>query len=135
MKKSYLVVLALTCFLGLGISAHAQDASTVVANIPFDFVAGGQTFAAGTYTLSRVSETTERNLIIRTYDNGAFLLPIVFDDTPAARTKLGFTQVGNEHFLSKVETPAGVYTLSAPRPMTKVARRKDLGSMSFSGIH
>jgi hypothetical protein len=44
MKTSYFTaVLTLTCLLGLGISAHAQDARGVVVNIPFEFVAGGAT--------------------------------------------------------------------------------------------
>jgi hypothetical protein len=35
MKKSYLtVVLTLTCLLGLGISAHAQDVGKVAVNVP-----------------------------------------------------------------------------------------------------
>jgi len=38
MKKSYLTaVLTLTCLLGLGISARAQDAEGVRVNVPFEF--------------------------------------------------------------------------------------------------
>ena len=135
MKKSYLtVLLTLTCLFGLGISARAQDSTRVVATVPFEFEAGGQTLPAGTYTLSRVSQASLRNLIIRSQDNGAFLLPVVFDDTAAEKASLGFTQVGDKHFLSKIETPAGVYTIAAPRPMTRVAQMQDQG-MSSSGTH
>jgi hypothetical protein len=136
MKKSYLtVLLTLSCLLGLGISARAQDVTRVVVTVPFEFVAGGQTLPAGTYTLSRASEASQRNLVIRSYDNGAFVLPMAFDDIPAERAKLGFTHVGNEYFLSKVETQAGVYTFQTPRPMTKVAQMKDQGALSSSGTH
>jgi len=56
MKKSYLiVVLSLTWLLGLGISAHAQDTEGVRVNVPFEFVAGGTTLPAGTYTVGRPS--------------------------------------------------------------------------------
>jgi hypothetical protein len=56
MKKSYLTaVLTLTCLLGLGISARAQDTEEVRVNVPFEFVAGGATLPAGTYTAGRVS--------------------------------------------------------------------------------
>ena len=49
MKKSYLIaVLTLTCLLGLGISARAQDTEGVRVNIPFEFIAGGTTLPAGT---------------------------------------------------------------------------------------
>jgi len=134
-KSFFTVLLTLPCLLGLGINARAQDASRVVVTVPFEFVAGGQTLPAGAYTLSRVYTTSERNLVIRSYDNGAFLLPIEFDNTPAERAKLGFTRVGDEFFLSRVETPAGVYTMAAPRLMTKVAQVKDQGSLSSSGTH
>ena len=80
MKKSYLtVVLTLTCLLGLGISAIAQDASNIVVNVPFEFVAGGKTMPAGTYSIGRVSPDSRSGLIIRGHDGGVFLLPFVFD--------------------------------------------------------
>ena len=44
MKNSYLaVVLTLSCLFGLGISARAQNAGKIAVNVPFDFVAGGET--------------------------------------------------------------------------------------------
>jgi hypothetical protein len=134
MKKSYLsVVLTLTCLLGLGISARAQDTSRVVVTVPFEFVAGGETLPAGTYTLGRVSPASQRGLVIRSDDQSAFLLPIVVDDAPAEQAKLGFTQVGDKYVLSRIETPAGVYTIGIPRAMTKVAQMKDQGSLTSSG--
>jgi hypothetical protein len=49
MKTSYFTaVLTLTCLLGLGISARAQDTEGVRVNVPFEFVAGGATLPAGT---------------------------------------------------------------------------------------
>ena len=47
--------------------------------VPFEFVAGGATLPAGTYTVSRVSSEATQALVIRGYDNGAFVLPVVFD--------------------------------------------------------
>ena len=42
MKKQPLIaVLTLTCFLGLGVCARAEDKPEVV-NVPFEFVAGGK---------------------------------------------------------------------------------------------
>ena len=64
MKKSYLTaVFTLTCLLGLGISAHAQDTEGVRVNVPFEFVAGGTTLPAGTYTVARVSPADKPNPI------------------------------------------------------------------------
>ena len=53
MKKAYLsVVLTMTCLLGLGEGARAQDGNKIVSNVPFEFVAGGVTLPAGAYTLA-----------------------------------------------------------------------------------
>ena len=143
MKKSYLaVVLTLTCLLGLGISARAQDLSQIAATVPFDFVAGGETLPAGTYSVSRVSSGDPRSLAIRSDDNSVFLLPAFFDGDPvslnggsAYHAELGFEHVGDKYFLSKVETPAGVYAIRAPRAMTQVAQMKDHGPGSSSGAN
>ena len=135
MKKSvFTVVLAMTCLLGLGISAHAQDASRVVVKVPFEFVAGDKTVHAGTYSIGRVSPATHA-VIIAGKDNGAFalVLPIVPDENSAGRTELSFEHVGDKYFLSKVDTPAGVYTLLTPRAMTKLAQMNDHGVTSSSG--
>jgi hypothetical protein len=136
MKKSYLtVVLTLTCLLGLSGGAHAQDASRIVVNVPFDFVAGGETLPAGMYSVSRDSTDAQPHLVIRSEDKSALLLPIVFDRIPTEQTKLGFEHVGDKYFLSKVETLAGVYKLGTPRAMTSLAQTKDHGSMSSSGTN
>ncbi len=136
MKKSYwTVVLTLTCLLGLRASARAQDEGNVVVNVPFEFVAGGESLPAGTYSVTRVSSEVGSALVIRSYDNSAFLLPIVFDGVPADHPKLAFEHVGDKYFLSKIETPAGVYTIGIPRTMTKLAQGKDHATMTSSGTN
>ena len=136
MKKSYLtVVFTLTCLLGLGISARAQDADKIAVNIPFEFIAGGDTLPAGTYSLSRVSPEVSRALAIRNCDNSVFLLPMVFDGAPADHAERSFEHIGDKYFLSKVETLAGIYSIRTPRAMTKVAQMKDDGSGSSSGTN
>jgi hypothetical protein len=68
MKKSYFIaVLALACVLGLGGSSRAQDASTIVVHVPFDFVAAGAALPAGTYSVGRVSDS-QPSLFIRSYE-------------------------------------------------------------------
>ena len=108
MKKSLAIVLTLTCLLGLGISARAQDVDKVVVNVPFEFVAGGQTLPAGTYSVSRVSDQTFQALVIRSNDNSVFLLPMFFDGVVCRdHAELRFEHVGDKYFLSKIETPSG----------------------------
>jgi hypothetical protein len=143
MRKSFLtVVFTLTCLLGMGISAHAQDLDKIAANVPFDFVAGGETLPAGTYSVSRVSSEGPRSLVMRSDNNSVFLLPMFFDGDPAVgngasadHAELSFEHVGNKYFLSKVETLEGVYAFRTPRAMTQVAQMKDHGTASSSGAN
>jgi hypothetical protein len=133
MKTSYLTaVLTITCLLGLGEAARAQDADKVVVNVPFEFVAGGKTLPSGTYSVSRLSPARS-GLVIHSYGDSALLLPIVFDGTSAAQPTLSFEHVGDKYFLNRVETPAGVYTIAIPRAINKVARMKDDVTLSPSG--
>jgi len=143
MKKSYLsVVLTLTCLLGLGISARAQNLDKIAASVPFDFVAGGETLPAGTYSVRRVSSGDPLSLAIRGDNNSVFLLPMSFDGdpvpvngAPADQAEFGFEHVGGKYFLSKVETPGGIYTFRTPRAMTQLAQMKDHGTGSSSGAN
>ena len=124
MKKSYLTaVLMLTCLLGVGVSARAQDADAVVVSVPFEFVAGGATLPAGDYRVSRLNPTVNRELAISSYNRGnAFLLPVAFDDGPAKGPTLSFEHVGGKYFLSSIKTPSGVYTLPASREMVMLGK-------------
>ena len=143
MKKSSLaVVLTLSCMLGLGISARAQEVDKLAVNVPFEFVAGGQTLPAGTYSVSRVSTGDPRSLVIRSSDNSVFLLPAFFDGDPvlangatADPAEFSFVHENGKYFLKQVETPGGVYGFKTPRPMTQVAQMKDHGTASSSGAN
>jgi hypothetical protein len=136
MKTSYLtVILSLTCLLAFGISARAQDAEGVRVKVPFEFVAGGQTLPAGTYTVGRLSLDAYSGIAISSYGHGALILPIVVDGTPAGQPKLSFEQVGGRYFLREVNTPGGIYTFALPRAMVALAQGKDQGTVSSSGTN
>jgi hypothetical protein len=135
MRKLYLTaVLTATIFLGLIISAPAEDLDGAIVTIPFEFVAGGVTLPAGEYRVSRVSYNGDPELAIRSYDKrGTFLLPVAFSGIADGQAKLSFEQVGDKHFLSQVETLRGVYTLGTPRATNALARVKDQGTSASSG--
>jgi hypothetical protein len=124
MKRLYFTaVLMLTCLLGAGVSARAQDADVVVVSVPFEFVAGGATLPAGEYRISRVNPGVNRELAISGYNKGnAFLLPLAFDDGPAKGPTLSFEHVGGKYFLSRIKTLSGVYTMPASREMVMLAK-------------
>ena len=126
MKNSYFTaVLMLTCLLGIGVSARAQDADAVVVSVPFEFVAGGATLPSGEYRISRVNPGANRELAISGYNKGnAFLLPVAFDEVAAAngQPKLNFEHVGGKYFLTGIRTSSGVYTMPASREMAMLAK-------------
>jgi hypothetical protein len=129
MKTSYLTaVLTLTWLLGLGISVRAQDTEGVRVNVPFEFVAGGATLPAGTYTVGRLSLEAFSGIAISSYGHGALVLPIAVDGTPAQQPKLSFEHVGDKYFLSEADTPGGVYTFALPRALVVLAQLKDQGN-------
>jgi hypothetical protein len=137
MKKQYLTVLfTLICVLGLGLSARAQEEDTVVTKVPFDFVAGGKVLPAGTYTVSRVAPASgSRALQISSYETGAsvFLMPTVFDDHQSEHTQLNFEHLGDEYFLSAIETPIGTYSVDIPPSAIKLAQTQPQGGSHSGG--
>jgi hypothetical protein len=136
MKKSHLaLILALTCMFGVSVSAHAEDINRIKVTVPFDFVAGGQTLPAGTYSVSRVSDQSFSALAIRNDDSSVFVLPVVFDGVIADHAKLTFEHVGNKYLLSKVDTIGGAYDIRTPEAMTQVAQTKDHGTGSAPGAN
>ena len=133
MNKFYVVAFpTLTCLLGLGVKAHAQDAEVSVT-VPFEFVAGGQILPAGKYVVGRNSDDAHSGIVIRSNTNVALMLPIVVDGTPAYQPKLSFVHVGGEYFLSTVEAPQGVYTFRTPRAMAMLAQKEDQSSVVSAG--
>jgi len=135
MKKSYLTaVLMLTCLLGIGVSARAQSADAVIVSVPFEFVAGGATLPAGEYRVSRLDPGENQELFISGYNrNGAFLLPLVFEDGSAGEPTLSFEHVGGKYFLSRIKTLRGVYTMPASREMVMLGKANSPSPSTSSG--
>jgi hypothetical protein len=110
----------------MGLGAQAVGNDRTVTNVPFEFSAGGTILPAGIYTVDRVSSASDPHLIIRNREHGVFLLPASFDGASVQGALLTFEHVGNRYFLSKVKTPAGVYTIGAPRALTTTAQKKTM---------
>lgn len=138
MKKQYsFVLLALIAVLGFSAGAQAQQEGGVVANIPYEFVAGGKTLPAGTYTITRVSPDTTSALEIRneqTLRHCVMLLP-VSTAVAADHANVSFQRVGDTYYLRQVATSAGVYTLPVPQAATAVAKVKRHDGVSSAGTN
>lgn len=120
MKLRMLVAIASLALAGLAVPASAEEGSIVVT-VPFEFVAGTQTLPAGKYTVSRTSSPTSP-LLISSHEQGVFLLPGAFDDIRSEHAGLSFDQVGGQHVLSQIKTPAGVYTIESRREAERLAK-------------
>ena len=136
MKKLLVrLLLVLAGVAGLSIPAKAQ--ALVDVKIPFQFVAAGQTFPAGEYKISRLSDWDSRVLLLSSRENhvGVVLFATDAEGTPHDKVKLGFATVGDQHFLSRIETANYAYTLSvsSSEVLLAAAPRKGAAASSSSG--
>jgi len=132
-KKYFVFVFALIVFAGVGVTARAEEEGTVIAKIPFEFVAAGKTLPAGTYTVSRVSSGSE--LLISSRDSGVFVIPVVRDSTPVDNPLVTFDKVSDTYLLREVNTPLGTFIIDTHREESKLAQAKQHDSMTSSGSH
>lgn len=120
MRKSLLIVpILITGIFAMSPGAWAEE--NVVANINYDFVAGGKTHSAGTYKVLHASPET---MILRSENTGAsvFLFPSMHNNAlPGQQIEVKLTLAGGVYYLSEIATDINVYTLPAP-PVLKGSR-------------
>lgn len=133
--RKLLVRLLLTLVGVAGFTIPAKAQALVVTKIPFQFVAAGQTFPAGEYKVSRLTDRDARILLLTSRENhvGVVLFPIEAQGTPHDQAKLSFATVGDQHFLSRIETESYAYTLSVPSPEALLATTPMTGAAASSG--
>ena len=102
--KTNLICASIAAVLS-AITVHAQSSTNLEANIPFDFVAGGKTMAAGAYT---VGYTSSGVVAIKSADRSGAVMSLA---TPlnapfgAHKARLMFHRYGNTYFLVEVWGP------------------------------
>jgi hypothetical protein len=139
MKKFLLGTLVMIAGLIAGVLALTAGARAetggVMVHIHHDFIAGGNSFSAGTYKIYQGSQTGQW-LILRSKETGAsvFLLPNMHDGAFPGQFEAKLMQAGNLYYLSEVVTELGVYTLPAPRTqMQTTKKKKDHDKVAASG--
>lgn len=107
------LLVGLVAFGGLALSASALEFDQLTIRVPYDFVVSGKTLPAGTYRLSRVDNSFDRELLLRNVDNaaGVLIIPDQANDSRGGELNVTFQQVGGLHFLSRIETPAHVFDI------------------------
>jgi hypothetical protein len=135
-KKYARMIVAVTFLFGLSVAANAEIRREAVVTLPFGFVAGGKTLPAGKYTISRLSLEPFDVLQLTSTDNGAsvFVHPVEMEEAATYKPSLSFHKVGDQNFLSAIETADYVYNFSVSRSVVldAAAKRRDTSAVSGS---
>jgi hypothetical protein len=136
MKTIYVRFLsAFFALAALAVATRAQAVDKLIVNIPHDFVVSGKTLPAGTYTINRINDFNVTELSIISLENRDGVLLISGEVAPTREDKpaLTFNHVGNQYFLSKIETLDHIFTVPvSTKPAVQVAM-KNQSTPSASG--
>ena len=131
MKTIYVRFLsAFFALAAVAVSARSQAVDKLIVNIPHDFVAAGKTLPAGTYKVNRISDFEIKQLSLTSFENGngVFLLSSEVSTTREDKPALSFERIGNQYFLSKIETATHIFTIPVPKQQaTEIAMKKQTG--------
>jgi hypothetical protein len=137
MKKYARILVAVTFLLGLSVAANAEIQAQIVVTLPFEFVVNGKTLPAGTYTVKRFSQQPFDVLMITSADDNTtvFANPVEMEGASDDKPKVTFSKVGEQHFLSAIQTAYYVYNFSVRRSviLDAAARQRDTASASATG--
>jgi hypothetical protein len=132
MKKYTRILAAIMLLLGLGVAANAETQPMIDVNMPFAFVAGKTTLPAGAYVVKRTSDQPFDVLMITSRDNGTSVLlnPIEMEDASTYKPNVTLRIVGEQHFLSRIQTADYVYNFRVSRSVTLMGAAKPSGTVS-----
>jgi|SRR5580704_5315018 hypothetical protein len=137
MKKYARILVAVTFLLGVSVAANAEIQPEVMVKLPFAFVASGITLPAGTYTVKRFSQQPFDTLMLTSDDKGTsvFVRPIEMEEATDEKVKVSFRKVGEQHFLSAIETADYIYNFNVSRSvlLEAAAKQRDIAPGSASG--
>lgn len=105
--KKHTATLLILMFVGLAGLVHAQTPTGLKAQIPFAFVANGQTMPAGECTIAISGEGREM-LSISSGAQHVFVVPVAGESPKTVRqTVLVFHRYGNRYFLASIKRAGG----------------------------
>jgi hypothetical protein len=135
MKQYARILVAVILLSWLGVAAQAESRTELVVTLPFEFVASGKTFPAGTYTADRLTDEGRGGLRLTNRATGAsvFVLPDEVESASANKPKVSFKHVGNQHFLSAIQTADELYNIPVNRSVILEAAAKPRDTASVSG--
>jgi hypothetical protein len=136
MKKHYLrMLMAVVGVAGLAAATEAQNVDHLKVQIPYGFVAHGQTFPAGEYEVSRASDQDPIVLVLRNFQNheAVVVLTSEMKDTPSNKSSVSFEKVGGQLFLSEIQTLDHLFKIPVTHEEMLQAQAKSHGGASAPG--
>ena len=111
------VLFTLTCILVFGLTAKADIRGQIRVTLPFEFVVDGETLPPGPYTLSTFTDDKFDGLILSNYDHqiSVFVHPVEIEGASADKPQVSFQRVGQQLFLTRIQTAYDVYNIPVPR--------------------
>ncbi len=101
--KNHAAAVFILSLAGLTGLANAQSGSTIIAKVPFNYVANGRAMPAGE-TRVKIENNGQPYLWIAAEQRSAFAIPIASESSkPAEETKLVFHKYGDRYFLAGVQ--------------------------------
>jgi hypothetical protein len=135
MKTTYARILSAFFALAvLAVASRAQEVDQLLVKVPYDFVVSGKTLPAGTYRINRLDDRDLSQLEITGVDNRTGVLLLSGEVTPTTEDKpaLRFEHIGNQYFLSRIETAEHIFTISVPAKAAQVVAMKKQTNPSAS---
>ena len=134
-KKYARVLSAMALLCGMGVAANAELRDDVAVIVPFNFVVGHKMLPAGSYKVTSLSLNQFSPLQLTGRDNGksVFVLPFEGQSVRVDMPQLTFQQVGDQHFLSIIQTAQNLYNIPVSRSLSKEAAARFHDKMPISG--
>ena len=105
-KHAYQVLIALTLFAGLMVSATQAQSIMLKADIPFDFVVGEKRLPSGEYHVKSLNQVTMQ---IQSKDARSTAIVLTTGMQAAKISDVGkliFNRYGDQYFLSRIWVPS-----------------------------
>lgn len=108
LKAVTMLISIIALALMTAVVSDAQSRSAQLrASIPFEFVVGDQTLAAGDYVVGQATSTSDNGIIVRGADNHQNAMRLtnsVNAKAPKSRGMLIFHRLGNSYYLAQIWT-------------------------------
>ena len=124
-----LVSIIALAFMTAVVSNAQSHTQKVRANIPFDFVVGDKTLAAGEYTIGTVTSSSSDGIVVRSANGNQSAIRLtstVQANAPKNRATLTFQRYGDSYFLAQVWTPGSAEGREMVKSKTERAAEREM---------